>query len=178
MAYARNVKLIYYLYRQNTNLFLFQSVSEQCIPITCTAFILLINILMKYIQLIAIVRVVRAMQCCHWGPVAGQNGRLVTHLQAPNCVSSNIYMNKQNGNCACYQFPPCKWCNHLKNWLLFLASPTVDEKLVSNKKWLRKDSCAKFPCFNRNRLKDFRSYVRALSQGAWDVSLNGYQARA
>ena len=81
-------------------------------------------------------------------------------------------MNKQNvvlqQIVACYQFPPCKWCNHLKNWLLFLASPTVDEKLVSNKKWLRKDSYAKFPCFNRNKLKDFRSYVRALSQGAWD----------
>ena len=69
---------------------------------------------------------------------------------------------------ACYQFPPCKWCNHLKNWLLFLTSPTVDEKLGSNKKWHPNDSYAKFPCFNRNRLKDFRSYVRALSQGACD----------
>ena len=38
--------------------------------------------------------------------------------------------------CYMYQFPPCKWCNHLKNWLLFLTSPTVHEKLgrLSNKR--------------------------------------------
>ena len=44
----------------------------------------------------------------------------------------------------------------------------MDEKLGSNKKWHPKDSYAKFPCINRNKLKDFRSYVQALNQGAWD----------
>ena len=136
----------------------------------------------KYIDAIHTVNSDRPCCTCHavLSLRAGSRPKRPASCPSPAayfCLS-NIYLNKQNGNCACYQFPPCKWCNHLKNWLLFLASPTVDEKLVSNKKWLRKDSYAKFPCFNRNKLKDFRSYVPALSQGAWDVSLNGYQARA